>query len=128
MKRTLALIIALVIFAMALTSCGRDKVDLSTATSLNDLKGATIAAQTGTFHLEALESQTNGVTVKEFPDFDQLLVALNSGTIDGYVAEEPTAYSVIAQNEYSDYDKSKDNGGDDISLCGGKQRGGAEHT
>ena len=109
MKRTLALIIALVIFAMALTSCGRDKVDLSTATSLNDLKGATIAAQTGTVHLEALESQPNGVTVKEFPDLDQLLGALNSGTIDGYVAEEPTAYSVIAQNEGLAYIALKNN-------------------
>ena len=110
MKRILALILASVLLIGCLASCGeKESVDLSSATTLADLTGATIAAQTGTFHLQALESQTNGVTVKEFPDFDQLLVALNSGAIDGYVAEEPTAFSVIAQNEGLDYIALKNN-------------------
>ena len=110
MKRILALILASVLLVGCLASCnGRDAIDLSSAANLGDLKGATIAAQTGTFHLEALEAQTEGVTVKEYPDFDQLLVALNSGAIDGYVAEEPTAFSVIAQNEGLDYVALKNN-------------------
>ena len=100
MKRIIALILTVMMLSTALVSCnGRDKVDLSTAANLSDLSGAIIAAQTGTFHLQALESQTEGVTVREYPDFDQLLVALNSDAIDGYVAEEPTAFSVIEQNE-----------------------------
>ncbi len=99
MKRIIALILAAVLFTAALTSCNqREKFDLSGVNNLADLSGATIAAQTGTFHLTALEEQTAGVTVMEYPDFDKLLIALNSGAIDGYVAEEPTAYSVIAQN------------------------------
>ncbi|MBQ9071497.1 MAG: transporter substrate-binding domain-containing protein [Clostridia bacterium] len=110
MKRILALILTAVLLVGCLASCGgRDKVDLSSATNLDDLKGATIAAQTGTFHLEALEGQTEGVTVKEYPDFDQLLVALNNGAIDGYVAEEPTAYAVIAQNADLAYIALKNN-------------------
>ena len=110
MKRILALILTAVLLVGCLASCGgRDKVDLSSATNLDDLKGATIAAQTGTFHLEALEGQTEGVTVKEYPDFDQLLVALNNGAIDGYVAEEPTAYAVVAQNEDLAYIALKNN-------------------
>ena len=110
MKRILALILTAVMLCTALVSCGgREKVDLSGATSLADLKGATIAAQTGTFHLQALETQTTGVTVKELEDFDKLLIALNAGTIDGYVAEEPTAFSVIAQNEGLAYVALKNN-------------------
>ena len=110
MKRILALILATVLLATCLVSCGgREKVDLSGASTLADLSGATVAAQTGTFHLQALESQTTDVNVKEYPDFDQLLVALNSGAIDGYVAEEPTAFSVIAQNEGLAYIPFKNN-------------------
>ena len=110
MKRILALILTLALMTCAFASCGgRDKADLSNAQTLADLEGAIIAAQTGTFHLQALESQTNGVTVREYPDFVQLLVALNSGAIDGYVAEEPTAFSVIAQNEGLAYIALKNN-------------------
>jgi ABC-type amino acid transport substrate-binding protein len=98
---------------MMLVSCnGREKADLSTVDSLDDLNGMIIAAQTGTFHLDALTEQTNGVDVREYPDFDQLLVALKSGAIDGYIAEEPTAYSITSQQ--TDFDfvplKNNDNG------------------
>lgn len=104
MKRIIATLMTLVLIISALASCGgRDKVDLSAAKNLDDLKGATIAAQTGTFHLDALNTLAGDVTVKEYPDFTQLLVALNSGAIDGYVAEEPTALSVIASDSTLDY-------------------------
>ena len=113
MKRIIALVLTLALLTVALASCGgREKFDFTNVNSLADLSGSIIAAQTGTFHLDALSSQTEGVTVKEFPDFTQLLVALNSGAIDGYVAEEPTAYAVIAQNEGLAYVpfKNNDNG------------------
>ena len=110
MKRILALILTLALMVCAFASCGgREKADLSKVQTLADLNGSIIAAQTGTFHLQALKSQTNGVTVKEYPDFVQLLIALKSGAIDGYVAEEPTAFSVIAQNEGLDYVALKNN-------------------
>ena len=115
MKRLLALTLVAVLLICSLASCGggnngkRTPFDMSKVTSLADLTGATIAAQTGTFHLDALREQTTGVNVKEYADFTKLLVALNSGAIDGYVAEEPTAYAVIAQNPNLGYVALKNN-------------------
>ncbi|MFQ9148459.1 MAG: transporter substrate-binding domain-containing protein [Eubacteriales bacterium] len=56
-----------------------------------------LGAQNGTFHLEALD-QVEGIEKKNYPDFTDLLNALNSGAIDGYVAEEPTAYDVCSKD------------------------------
>lgn len=96
-KRMLATLLALFVLVTAtlsFASCAsRQKVDISGAKTIADLRGATIAAQSDTFHLTALE-QIEGITVKNYPDFTDLLVALTSGAIDGYVAEEPTALSV----------------------------------
>lgn len=106
MNRILSLFLALtcLIACISLSSCGgRDKVDISGAKNLSDLAGATIAAQSGTFHLDALNTISDSVTVKEYPDFTKLLIALRSGSIDGYVAEEPTALSVIASDSSLDY-------------------------
>ena len=98
MKKILSVIIACIILCTALVSCStRDKIDISAAKSIADLKGATIAAQADTFHLTALD-QIEGITVKDYPDFTDLLVALQSGAIDGYVAEEPTALAVCASD------------------------------
>jgi ABC-type amino acid transport substrate-binding protein len=110
MKRIFALILAAAMMLTALTSCGkREKFDMTKVNTLADLNGATIAAQAGTFHLDALTAQTTGVNVREYPDFTKLLIALNSGAIDGYVAEEPTAYAVIAQNPGLAYVPLKNN-------------------
>ena len=101
---SIAAIICILISVFTLGSCGkkREKVDLSTVTNVAGLEGATIAAQTGTFHLDALNALGN-VNVKEYEDFAKLLVALRSGAIDGYVAEEPTALSVVAMDSSLDY-------------------------
>ena len=57
-----------------------------------DQAGVKIAAQPGTFHLDALKAQTNSLTVVEnLADFVAMRMALEAGTIDGYIAEEPTA-------------------------------------
>lgn len=104
MKKIFSVLLIIMILAFSLTSCGeRDKTDISEAKSLKDLNGSVIAAQTGTFHLDALREQTEGVTVLEYPDFGELLVALQSQTIDGYVAEEPTAFDIIAKKDGLDY-------------------------
>ena len=97
-------VICILISIVTLGSCTekREKVDLSSITNISGLAGATIAAQTGTFHLDALNSLGN-VNVKEYEDFSKLLVALKSGAIDGYVAEEPTALSVVAMDPTLDY-------------------------
>ena len=57
-----------------------------------DQAGVKIAAQPGTFHLDALRAQTSNLTVVDnLDDFVDMRIALEAGTIDGYVAEEPTA-------------------------------------
>ena len=106
----LSLSLASLIAALCFTGCAaRQKFDFTNVNSLADLNGAIIAAQTGTFHLNALKEQTTGVDVREYADFTQLLVALNSGAIDGYAAEEPTAFSIIAQNSGLGYVALKNN-------------------
>lgn len=99
MKKLVSFLAVAACAAMLLTACGgREKKDISGAQSIADLKGATIGAQTGTFHLEALD-QIDGVVKKDYPDFTDLLNALKSGAIDGYVAEEPTAFDVCSKDE-----------------------------
>ncbi len=68
------------------------------ATSLAELdkEGVRIAAQPGTFHLDALRNQTHNLTVVDnLSDFVAMRIALEAGTIDGYIAEEPTAMALV---------------------------------
>lgn len=60
-----------------------------------DKEGVKVAGQPGTFHLSALKSQTNSLTVIDsLANFVDMRIALEAGTIDGYVAERPTANAV----------------------------------
>lgn len=60
-----------------------------------DQAGVKIAAQPGTFHLDALKAQTKNLTVVEnLNDFTAMRIALEAGSIDGYIAEEPTALTI----------------------------------
>lgn len=68
------------------------------AKSLADFKGAKINAQDGTFHAEAA-NQIEDVTADVMDDFTMLYTAVTSGTIDGYIAEEPTAFQVCGNND-----------------------------
>ncbi|WP_071026461.1 transporter substrate-binding domain-containing protein [Peptoniphilus raoultii] len=64
------------------------------AKSLDDFKGAKITAQLNTVHYDIID-QINGVEKMEAQSsFPELRVALQSGVIDGYVAEVPEAKSV----------------------------------
>lgn len=74
--------------------------NLTDASSLADLAGKKIAAQSGTSHLDALTEQTSA-EVSEMSDFTTMLMALSAKTIDGYVAEEPTAMAYCTDT--SDY-------------------------
>ncbi len=108
MKKVLALVMVMALCLTALVGCSAEKKDLTGAKSLADLNGARIAAQSGTFHEEAL-AQIEGAVTSTYPDFTDLLVALKSGAIDGYVAEEPTAYSVCAEDSTLTYIALKNN-------------------
>ena len=105
MRRIVSILLAVMFCVACFTGCGGSKdnggtasVDVRNAKSIADLAGAKIAAQTGTFHADALEQIPN-VQASTYPEFSDLLTALKSGAIDGYVAEEPTAFSVCASND-----------------------------
>lgn len=132
MKRILTAVLTLCLLAGLLASCKkREHVDISAMTSLSELNnsGAILAAQSGTFHLTALNEQLQGVTKKEYKDFTTLLNALKSGAIDGYVAEEPTAVDACAQDSSLGYIKLKNNDtgfrvtGDDNGIAIGLKKG-----
>ena len=107
MKRIFCGILAAALLLLA--GCGgSNRVDLSQAKTLADLKGAKLAAQAGTFHAEAL-GQVEDVQTSTYPEFSDLLTALKSGAIDGYVAEEPTALSVCGADDSLTYLPLKNN-------------------
>ena len=115
MRRIISILLAVMFCVACFTGCGSSKdnggtasVDVRNAKSIADLAGAKIAAQTGTFHADALE-QISNVQASTYPEFSDLLTALKSGAIDGYVAEEPTAFSVCASNDDLTYLPFKNN-------------------
>lgn len=107
MKRLFCGMLAAVMLLLA--GCvGTSRVDVKQAKTLAELKGAKLAAQAGTFHAEALE-QVEDVQASTYPEFSDLLTALKSGAIDGYVAEEPTALSVCGADDSLTYLPLKNN-------------------
>ena len=72
------------------------KGSLDDVKTIQDLDSKKIAAQSGTSHLDALSTQTKA-KVSELADFSTMLMALDAGTIDGYLAEEPTAMAVCTE-------------------------------
>ncbi len=104
MRRIIAIALAAMML-LTLAACGEtgaEKVNVADAKSLADLAGAKIAAQTGTFHADAM-TQIQNVQSSTLPEFADLLTALKAGTIDGYVAEEPTAIEACLSDETLDY-------------------------
>lgn len=105
------------------------KGNLSDVSTIADLKDKKIAAQSGTFHLDALTEQTEA-QISELSDFSTMLIALNAGTIDGYVAEEPTAMAVCMDPQYDYIALENNNTGfsveeDEVSIAVGVKKGSA---
>lgn len=103
------------------------KGNLSDVKTLADLKDKKIAAQSGTFHLTALTEQTEA-KASEMADFSAMLIALKAGTIDGYIAEEPTAMAVIQDSAYDYVPLENNNTGfkvadDEVSIAVGVKKG-----
>ena len=115
-RRIVSILLAVMFCVACFTGCGSSNnggsdtasVDVRNAKTIADLKGAKIAAQAGTFHADAL-SQIPDVQSSTYPEFADLLTALKSGAIDGYIAEEPTALSVCGSNNELTYLPFKNN-------------------
>lgn len=104
MKKLFAFVLALFLGACSLASCtGSTKKDISGAKTLSDFAGARISAQAGTFHENALTQLPSETVTNTYSEFDEMLVALTSGAIDGYIAEEPTAFTVCLKDKTLDY-------------------------
>lgn len=110
MRRIVSILLVLALAALTLGACGAktEKIDMTKVNSIADLKGAKIAAQAGTFHADAME-QIAEVRGSTYPEFADLLTALKSGAIDGYIAEEPTALAVCYKDSTLDYVHLKNN-------------------
>ena len=115
-RRIVSILLGVMFCVACFTGCGSSNnggsdtasVDVRNAKTIADLKGAKIAAQAGTFHADAL-SQIPDVQSSTYPEFADLLTALKSGAIDGYIAEEPTALSVCGSNDELTYLPFKNN-------------------
>lgn len=68
------------------------------AKSLEDFSGAKITAQLNTFHDSVVDQIPNVDHVTAMETFPAMIVALNSGKVDGYVSERPGAVSAMESN------------------------------
>lgn len=98
------------------------------AKSLADLKGASITGQLNTFHytvIDQIEGVNKAMAMETFP---AMIVALRSGAIDGYIAEEPGAVADTTANPDLTYVKFEDGMGfvaseEDTSIAVGLAKG-----
>lgn len=88
----------------------RKDSDYASATQLADFSGAKLTGQMNTFHYTVID-QIDGVQKMEaLPDFPSMIVALQSGVIDGYVSERPGAESAVASNSDLTFIAFEENG------------------
>ena len=70
----------------------------SNAASLSDFSGAKITGQLNTFHYTVIDQIPGVVQQTAMETFPAMIVALDSGKIDGYISERPGAVSAAASN------------------------------
>ena len=76
----------------------RKDSEYANATTLEDFSGAKITGQLSTFHYTVIDQIPNVDKQNAMESFPAMVVALNSGVIDGYVSERPGALSAVAAN------------------------------
>ncbi|MBQ1826663.1 MAG: transporter substrate-binding domain-containing protein [Erysipelotrichaceae bacterium] len=95
----------LVVSLLALTGCTKKDEkgkDYRTAKSIADLEGMTISVQSGTIHVQCAE-QIKNATIKEYPEIPDEVIALKTGVVDGFVADEPQAISLEGKDDTLTY-------------------------
>lgn len=98
------------------------------ATALADLSGAAITGQLNTFHYTVIDQIPGVNKAMAMETFPAMVVALRSGAIDGYVAEEPGAVADTTANPDLTYVKFADGQGftasaEDTSIAVGLAKG-----
>ncbi|MDF2557231.1 MAG: transporter substrate-binding protein [Bacillales bacterium] len=97
------------------------------AKSLEDFGGAKITAQLNTFHYSVIDQLTKVEKQTAMDTFPTMIVALNSGTIDGYISEKPGAVSAVASNSDLTFVSFEDGKGfeasdDDVAVAVGLKK------
>lgn len=85
------------------------------AKTINDFKDAKITGQLNTFHYTVIDQMEGAVKQTALADFPAMIVALQSGTIDGYISEKPGAVSAVAANPDLSYVVFEGEGGFETS-------------
>ena len=98
------------------------------ATKISDFAGAKITGQLNTFHYSVIDQIAGVQKQTALPDFAALTSSLKSGTIDGYVCEEPGAISAVtAYSEFQYIEFTEGNGfkynPEDASISVGLRKG-----
>lgn len=78
------------------------------AKKLEDFKGATITAQLNTTNYDVIDQIPEVKKQSAMDNFPAMRVAVETGVIDGYVAERPEAISAAAANESFTYSELED--------------------
>ena len=109
----------------------RNDGSFDNVTSLADFSGKKISAQLGTFNYDLID-QIPGVQKEQaLETFSALIVALQSGKIDGYIAEVPAAKSAVSANPNLKYVGFPEGQGfkasmEDASIAVGIKKGNTE--
>lgn len=91
----------------------RSDSDYVDSTSLEDFSDAKISAQLNTFNYSLVDQIPNVSKEQAMDSFSSLIVALSSGTIDGYISEVPAAQSAVSSNPDLTYVSFEDGNGFD---------------
>ncbi len=89
--------------------------EYANATSLEDFEGAKIVAQLNTFHDTVIDQIPNVQHQTAMETFPAMIVAVESGKVDGYVSELPGAVSAQASNPDLTYVEFSDGEGFEAS-------------
>lgn len=98
------------------------------AKSLDDFANSKITGQLNTFHYSVIDQIPNVQKQTAMENFPAMIVALNSGKIDGYISERPGAVSAVASNPeltFISFEKGKgfEASPEDVSIAVGLKKG-----
>ena len=100
----------------------------ASATKLADFSGAKLTAQLGTFHYTVLDQIPDVKEQTAMENFPTMIVALQSGKIDGYISERPGAMAAIGSNPTLSYVSFDEGNGftydiNEVSIAVGVKKG-----
>ena len=101
------------------------------AKTLEDFQGAKITGQLNTLHYTVIDQLTGANKQTAMENFPAMIVALNSGKIDGYVSERPGAMAAETANpnlKYITFEKGKgfEYSNEEVDVAVGLKKGNTD--